>query len=207
MDLKARLIEILNGSPDSLPVLKAVATLELSECYVAGGFIRNAVWDAIYNKQTPAPVNDIDVVYFKPLSAYGVAESELLEKIRENEMNPVWEEEENARKDLEKAVPGFVYEVKNQARMHLSLAKTHKHPPYTSLEEALSDWVETSTPIGVQYEPNGSLKIFAPQGLDDLFSGILRATHEYYEERLRERAKAKGWLARWPELRFEPCTK
>ena len=199
-----RLIEILQEAPRRPEVFSAVATLNLPDCYVAGGFVRNAVWDALYGKKEQSPINDVDVVYFKPLSVYGVDEADLLEQIVRIEPNPVWREEDEARARLEELVPGLVFEVKNQARMHLSPAKTHQHAPYHSLEDALSDWVETSTPIGVR-EEGDVLNIVAPQGLDDLFAGILRATRKEHETRLRERAHEKGWLTLWPQLRFEPC--
>ena len=202
MNQEQQLIDILEKAPFRKEIFKAVSELELPECYVAGGFIRNAVWDALYKKAEPAPVNDIDVVYFRSLSSYEIQEQELIAQIRAHRMNPVWEEEDDACATLNKKFPQFTFEVKNQARMHLWHRRTHEHEAYKSISDALSDWVETSTPIGANLK-DGKIAILAPQGLDDLFAGVLRATRPEHEPRLYERAKMKGWVSRWPQLRFE----
>lgn len=205
MSKEDQLLAAVLKAPLRERVFEAVARLDLPNCWVAGGFVRNAFWDDLYGTQVSSPINDVDVVYYKPLSEYGLPERELARSIKANEMNPVWQEESAAQIALKVAVPGLDFEVKNQARMHLSIMKTHRHAPYGSVNEALADWVETSTPVGIRKIQREQYEVLAPQGLDDLFDGVLRCTRKDYEPRLRERAQQKGWLTLWPRLRFEPC--
>ena len=41
--------------------LQAVQTLQLPDCFVAAGFVRNMVWDALHD-YPPTPLNDVDVI-------------------------------------------------------------------------------------------------------------------------------------------------
>lgn len=207
MPLKERLIDIITNDSEHVAVLQAVADLNLPDAWIAGGYIRNPVWDAIYETVEKTKGSDVDVVYFKPLDTYGMAEGELIERICKEEMNPVWEEENTARSKLEAANPELEFEVKNQARMYLSKARTVQHERYYSLKEAVAGWVESATAIGMRVNQEGEYEVLAPFGLEDLFAGIVRPTSSEYEVRAQERAKAKGWLVHWPQLRFEKALK
>lgn len=197
-------VAILIADSARARIVDAVAALGLPECWIAGGFVRNAVWDARFGKGKQTPINDVDVVYFKPLGSYGLEEAEVLRLVSAQEPNPVWEEEERMRTALEEAVPGYEFEVKNQARMHISVARIEAHPPYASLADAVSGWVETATATGIRRRDDGAYEVLAPFGLDDLAAGIVRPTSEAYTERAQTRAAEKGWYASWPEVRFEP---
>ena len=199
-----RIIEIITADSERVAVLRAVASLGLPEAWIAGGYIRNPVWDVVCQASEKNSGTDIDVVYFRPLDDYGISEEELIARIRADEMNPVWEEEEAARKKLEQMIPGLEYEVKNQARMYFSSARTVQHKQYRSLSEAVSGWVETATATGVRLNNDGSYSVLAPYGTEDLFAGIIRPTNSTseYKERAHKRAEKKGWLKRWPTLRF-----
>jgi hypothetical protein len=51
-----------------IKVLTAVEKLGLPDCWVAAGFVRNPVWDALHGFPWSASYTDIDVVYFDPLN-------------------------------------------------------------------------------------------------------------------------------------------
>jgi hypothetical protein len=59
-------------------------------------------------------------------------------------------------------------------------------------------WPETCTAIGVAWKD--ALRILAPFGLTDLFALRLRPTAADTQtiELVRQRAREKGWLLRWP---------
>jgi len=197
------LVSIIIRDPVRRSVIEAMAALDLPDAWIAGGFVRNAVWDSLFGEGSTTPINDVDVVYFKALDSYGVDQDTLLEIIQKDWMNPVWEEEDTAVAALSSAVPGLSFEVKNQARMHISSVRIVAQEPYKSMSDAVSGWVETATAIGIRMNEDGTFSVLAPYGLEDLFQGIIRPTQPAYSERARERADAKGWLTLWPKLRFE----
>ncbi|SCZ11205.1 nucleotidyltransferase family protein, partial [Alkaliphilus peptidifermentans] len=74
--------------------------------------------------------------------------------------------------------------------------------PYVSCEDAISTWPETATSIGVKLLEDGSIKIFAPYGLNDLFNMILRRnpkriTKEIFLKRVLDKQICK----KWPEVK------
>lgn len=74
-------------------------------------------------------------------------------------------------------------------------------PAYTSVEDAMSYWLETATAIAAQKRAN-ICTIIAPFGLGDLMELVLRPTSLLPHKRAAfdERAKKKDWLSTWPKL-------
>ena len=81
-----------------MSILKTVQALQLNDCWVAAGVIRNKVWDTLHNIQTE--INDIDVIYFDESDCSIETENVLESKLQEIMPNQPWS-------------------VKNQARMHI----------------------------------------------------------------------------------------
>ena len=195
-------LAVISREDRRMAILKAVAALGLDDWWIGAGFVRNAVWDDLYHTES-TPLNDVDVAYFKPLGSYGMPDDILIGRIAADEPNAVWDEETRFARELGTQMPDLEFEVKNQARMHLSKARLAPREPYASAADAIADWVETATCIGVRLDDAGNLALLACYGLSDLASGIIRPTTPAYAERARERAQAKGWLSRWPQLKFE----
>ena len=59
-----RVIELIESDVLRLSALECVRLLDLPECYIAAGFVRNLVWDDLHHKSEPTPLNDVDVIYF-----------------------------------------------------------------------------------------------------------------------------------------------
>ncbi len=201
--LEERVVAILTGNVERKSIIDAVAKLDVPDCWIAGGFVRNPVWDALFEVKEDTPMNDVDVVYFKPLNSYGIPQESIIALLQCGEPNSIWAEEERLQKELEAQFPGLEFEVKNQARMYLSPVKTVKDPPYVSLSDAVAAWVETATATGIRSIGNGKYEVLAPYGLQDLFAGVIRPTRAIFEERARERMEQKRWRTLWPKLRFE----
>ena len=201
---EAEVVRIVTSDPERAAIIASVSSMGLPECWIAGGFVCNRVWDMLFRNGEPTPHTDVDVVYFKPLHSYGLPEDELIALIQRGESNPVWEEEAKVQATLESLHPGREFEVKNQARMYFSPVRTTPHEKYTSISDAISGWVETATASGIQQTQDGSYAVLAPFSFDDLFKGILRPTQLEYTDRLRERAEQKGWLSHWPGVHVEP---
>lgn len=202
---EAEVVRIVTGDPERQAIIGAVEKLGLPDSWLAAGFVRNTVWDSLFPPAKHYGLNDIDVVYWKGLDAYGLPEGDMARAIRAQEPNPIWDEEEVMVRKLAEQFPNYSFEVKNQARMHCSPARTVQDAPYRSSGEAIGRWIETATAVGIHATGDGSYAVLAPHGLSDLGNGVLRPTDPAYEARLHERAETKGWLTRWPQLRIEPC--
>lgn len=183
-DLACRLLDLVRSDLGMIAVLDAVRSLDLPDCWIAAGFVRNRVWDHLHGYDEATPPPDIDVVYFDPDDV-----SEAVEKRLEA--------------TLHRRLPGRPWSVKNQARM----AGVNGDQPYRDTAHALEHWCETPTPIGVRLAGDAAaeLELIAPLGLDDLFSLIVRptphaATHPAKLAQYRERMARKNWPRIWPGI-------
>lgn len=180
---EARLRALIQQDEVRMQVLETVRSLDLPDCWVAAGFVRNAVWDHLHGHAHSPIASDVDVIWFDPARCDAAIDRHLETRLRD-------------------AAPGIDWSVKNQARMHLRNADL----PYANATDAMRFWPETATAVAVRLSHNGHCEVAAPLGLDDLFGLVLRPTarfahgkRELYNERLR----AKAWQGRWLMLRCE----
>lgn len=168
-----------------LEVLRTAAGLELPDWWVCAGFVRSKIWDALHGYGTRTPLGDIDVIYF------------------DNE-NRNEEHEKEYERQLNRVIPGLPWSVKNQARMH----EVNNLPPYQSSVDAISQFPETATALGLKLKANGELELTAPHGLKDLLEMRVGPTPAFkkdarlmkvYEQRLL----SKQWTQKWPKVKIE----
>lgn len=162
-------------------VLRAVRDLRLPDCWVAAGFVRNAVWDLLHEYAEPTPLADIDVLFFldAPDDAY---------------------DEQAYEAALARALPQHHWQVRNQARMH----HVNGFAPFRSAAHAMCHWVETPTATGIALDRLGRLQINAPLGVADLMGLRVQPGPMFRGERLpvyRQRIRSKRWAETWPNLR------
>jgi uncharacterized protein len=162
--------------------LRIVRSLQLPECYIAAGYIRNYIWDRLHQWDYKGRHNDIDVVYYDPSDLSEERDAQFEAWLVKETGNPKWS-------------------VKNQARMHIR----NGEEPYASTLDALGRWPETATAIGVKLDESDRLELCAPHGLKDLFQMIVRRSplftdQLYYLQRVQE----KGWKTEWPMLTIIP---
>lgn len=158
--------------------LHRVRDLNLPQCYIAAGYIRNYVWDLLHGYGRTDRYGDIDVVYFDPDEASEERDERLEERLRRETSNPKWS-------------------VKNQARMHVH----NGDEPYHSTYEALTMWPETATAVGASVNAVGEIELICPYGLEDLYALRVRRSpafvkRDYYLERVWR----KQWANEWPRL-------
>ena len=179
-DLESRLFALISADAGAMRELRIARGLALPCWVLAGGWVRNRVWDSLDGFRTFAADGDIDLVYFD-------AEDRRPERD--------WALDEA----LARRFPWARWQVRNQARMH----EAKGQPAYRDLADGLSHWLETATAVGVRLTADDALEVEAPCGLEDLFSLTLRATPTGRAERatLLTRIEAKGWRRRWPGLR------
>jgi hypothetical protein len=179
------LVALVSASAELVTALKMVRSLGLRSWCIGAGAIRSLVWDKLHGFTSRPALDDVDVVYFDATrSATGEAELEI---------------------KLRTAMPTLRWEVTNQATVHQWFASAlGQHvPPLRSLEEGVATWPEYATCVGVYLNPDDSIGIVAPHGLDDLFE--LRVRHNPVRASAaayRQRVQSKQFGERWPKLRI-----
>lgn len=181
------LIDIVAGDPVLMHFLRGMRELGLPDSLLGSGAIYNTVWNVLTGRPRHLGIKDADVVYFDPADRSYEAEDRVIRRAHAHFANS--------------SIP---VEVRNQARVHLWFPQKFgiDYPELTCSADMLRYFSTKSHAIAARLE-DGEIAIYAPFGLDDLFSFRLtpnpvlpnRATHE---------SKAKRAMALWPELQFEP---
>lgn len=171
--------------------LNRAAALGLEQYYIGAGFLTQTVWNALFGNPSGYGIKDIDFVYYDSTDLSFEAENAVIEKV----------------KSRFAGLPIEV-DVKNQARVHLWYKNRFgsEIAPYHSLEAAIDTWPTTATAVGVRLQPDGTLKIYAPFGLNDLFGKIVRPNKAQITKEIYEN-KVVSWLRKWPELIVIPWDK
>ncbi len=167
-------------------LLEVVSHLGLPDCWIAAGFVRNAVWDALHGRAPQPPLGDVDVIWFNPDSCEVALDRTIEDKLRA-------------------AAPSINWSVKNQARMHFR----NNDPPYQSATDAMRYWPETATAVAARRVGKDNLEIVSPLGLNDLFNLVLRPTQRFATEKLpiyENRVRSKAWIETWPLLKTAGST-
>ena len=175
------ILDLIKKDKWMMEILRVAKNLNLSNWVIGAGFVRNKVWDNLHGySHSEVDTNDIDLVYFDPNGNNKEEDKILSEKLKKQ--------------------TGIAWEVRNQFYMHTRNGVA----PYESVEDALSRWPETATGLGVRLE-NGSLKLIAPYGIDDLVNLIVKPCPKFHGgfKMVKERAEKKRWLKKWPSLKFE----
>ena len=173
---------ILRGDPIRWHLLELVSQLNLPDCWIAAGFIRNAVWDALHGRSPRPPRGDVDVIWFDPDRAEAIHDRTCEEALRA-------------------AAPSIDWSVKNQARMHARNGDSRYH----CATDAMRYWPETATAVAARRCGSDQLDIASPVGLDDLFNLVLRPTQRFAGEKrplFQQRVEAKAWMTTWPLLKL-----
>lgn len=70
------------------------------------------------------------------------------------------------------------------------------------VEEAISTWPTTATSVGVR-KAKGRFQVYAPFGLDDLLSMVVKANKVKITEKIYQ-DKVDRWIKIWPNLKVIP---
>lgn len=177
MKYKEELIDIITTDALIMETLAIVQQLNLNDCWVGAGLIRNAVWDSLHQIKTTKR-NDIDVVFFDATRL-----SETLGKEIEAKLTQI--------------NPKVKWSVKNQARMHIR----NNHQQYNNTENAISFWPETATAIAARLNFDNKIEILAPHGLNDLFNLVVAPTPNFDWNIFQQRITEKQWQKQWQNLK------
>jgi len=172
-------IQYLEAHADLHALLAHVESLNLPDCWIGAGFVRNTVWDVLHGRAIDASqLSDVDVVYLDPAEASEERDAAL-------------------ERRLQVLKPGLSWQVRNQARMH------HRNgdASYRSTLDAIAHWPETATALAAR-TIRGRVEVIAPHGIEDLIGLIVRPTPAFAHKLpiYWERIKIKQWASRWPRL-------
>lgn len=170
------IIALIKQDELRLKALQCVRLLDLPECYVAAGFVRNLVWDHLH-KKSPTPLNDVDVIYF-------ALSEERPDKFKEYEVK------------LKKMMPELNWQVRNQALMHTQ----NGDEPYINLLDAMSYWPEKETAVAIRALSSGEFECVSAFGFASLFNLQLTHNPKRLKSIFENRINSKGWLKQWGNL-------
>ncbi|MEM5517801.1 nucleotidyltransferase family protein [Henriciella sp. AS95] len=165
-------------------LLARLPDLCLPQCYLAAGCLFQPVWNHRSGNPSGWGINDFDVFYFDDTDTSYEAEDAVIQRAA------------RLFTDLDAKV-----EIRNQARVHLWYGKKFGRPiaPLTSSKDGIEGFLVACTCIGIEVETGA---IHAPDGLQDLWNGILRPNPRTADDPLFLK-KAESYKARWPWLRVD----
>jgi len=172
-----QIITLIQKDELRVNALECIYNLDIPNCYLAAGFVRNLVWDHLHQKSEATPLNDIDVIYFdnreSDLTTYKKIES-----------------------SLTSLMPEVNWQVRNQALMH----KRNGDKPYLNLLDAMSYWPEKETAIAIRKLNHGEYECISAFGFESLFNLLLSHNTKRSITIFNQRVTSKAWLERWHKL-------
>ncbi|WP_082223660.1 nucleotidyltransferase family protein [Pseudomonas sp. RIT-PI-a] len=180
MDNSSTIQAIISNDPIRRRMLEIVRSLNLPDCWIGAGFVRNAVWDHLHGRSVSTVSTDVDVIWFDATRSTHEQDEALEAVLRDLDPNVLWS-------------------VKNQARMHVQ----NGDEPYQSATDAMRYWPETATAVAIRLREDGTYEIAAPLGFDDLFDLIIRPAGRFATDKntiYQDRVTSKNWLKVWPML-------
>ena len=174
-----RIIQLIKQDDLRLKALECVEKLNVPQCYLAAGFVRNLVWDHLHNKSVSTPLNDADVIYFNA----NESDTEMYSKLEAK---------------LALMMPELNWQVRNQALMHLR----NDDKPYLSCVDAMSYWPEKETATAIRKTGTLDYECISAFGFECLFQLSITHNPKRPLEIFKHRVKSKSWLAKWPNLRI-----
>jgi uncharacterized protein len=185
---RRRLDEIVRGDPDLVYLLTAARELGLPQWRVVAGCLYQTVWNVLTNRPARTGIRDYDLIYFDDRDLSFEAEDQVEQRVALHVRH----------------LPARV-EARNQARVHLWFKQRFgaDYAPLRCADEALTRYASIVHAVGVRLEPDGSLDIAAPFGLDDVFSMVIRPNRAIDNAASHE-AKAARAKAIWPEVTVIP---
>ncbi|KAM0302740.1 hypothetical protein HYE67_009647 [Fusarium culmorum] len=187
-DQISRFKDAVKHNKTLMTVLSRAAEMKLPNWYLAAGALTQTVWNVMTNRDPEQGIDDYDLIYFDASDLSWEAEDVVIQK----------------GKELFKDIPVEV-EIRNQARVHLWYEKKFGRPcpQHHSSEAAMTAWGTNTALIGVSLRDDGEWDIFAPWGLSDMFTLVVRPNQQIMTEETYIK-KTQRWIKLWPEITIMP---
>jgi hypothetical protein len=170
-------------NPHNRAILERLPSLKLADAWLVAGCLFQTVWNLRSGRAPTAGIKDYDLFYFDAADLSADAEMAV-----------------QARVDACYADLGITLEIKNQARVHTWYPDYfgRPYPPLTRSQDGLDRFLVQCTCVGLQAADEG-LVLYAPNGLDELYRGVLRP-NPLCDHRALFEEKAASYQARWSWL-------
>ncbi len=185
-DQQQALFAIVRQSPVLSATLDIAAAMDLPDWWLVSGAIYNQVWNHLTGRPEMHGVKDIDLFYFDPDTSYAAEDREI-------------------RRAAGLFAPTPPVELRNQARVHLWFNDHFglPYPPLSSAREGIDRFASLTHCVGLRLDAGGALQLYAPYGLDHIFSFRV-VPNTALDNRDTHARKAARQKALWPELRSCP---
>lgn len=168
-------------NPFNRELLPRLAHMKLGQCHLTAGYLFQTVWNSASGHDPSWGIRDYDVFYY-------------------DDEDLTWEAEDGVIRSVSDAVADLPIrvEVRNQARVHLWYCDRFggEYPQLSSARSGIDLYLISCTCVGINVE---TLEVYAPNGLADLTSGLLRMNPRNPRPELFAQ-KAKSYHERWPWL-------
>jgi hypothetical protein len=186
--LNMRIDEFLTAAlrnPVHTALLDELDKRALPDAWIVAGCLTQTVWNLHTGRPADYGIDDYDVFYFDPDLSWE-AEDRVIASFR------------GVSERL-----GARIEVRNQARVHLWYSQKHgtPYPALTRATDGIDRFLTRCTQVGIQRHDNGSIDVYAPAGLDDLATMIVRPNLTANFSAGAYRIKTARWQALWPEVK------
>ena len=174
-------------NPANALIAAKLSELDLPDAWLVSGCLVQTVWNALTGRAVDYGINDYDVFYFDPDTS--------------------WEAEDAVIRVLHDAFAhlDLKVEARNQARVHLWYGKHFgfEIDPIKNCRDSIGHFASIGYCVGARLDGGDRIEIFAPHGLEDLFSFRIRP-NRFCDNRGTHDKKAARALSLWPELIVEP---
>ena len=182
------ILSIIKQNSYLFDAIKIVSSEHTEKFYIGAGAVTQTIWNSIFGNELTYGIDDIDIAYYNHDDLSEFAEDKVIKTLSQKL----------------KHIP-FQMDIKNQARIHLwyKIKFGYDILAVSSINDAIDRWPTTATSIGLRINNDNAMEIYAPFGLDDLFSGIVRANKRQITSEIYDR-KVQKWIKKWPNLKIIP---
>ena len=179
-------IKILKKNKDLMNILNYISEINLPNFYIAAGCIFQTIWNYFDNKPLNYGIKDIDIIYYDKDDISKETEIKIEKEITNH---------------FKKINNNYKFDIHNEARMHLWEKEKNNIviDQYKNSEDAINNWIVTIHAIGITKE-NGEIMLYAPYGLDDIFSRTVRPIKHKTNTKEKYYKKVNSWKDRFNNL-------
>lgn len=182
------LFGILLADPIVTRALEAAARLDLPDWWIVSGVLYNTVWNALTGRTSGYGIKDIDLFYCDASDLSWEAEDAVIRR--------------GAKAFAELPLP---VEIRNQARVHLWYESRFgiPCPRIECSKDSIDRFASKTHAVALRLKRDGDLELYAPYGLDNIFSFRI-VPNPVADNRDTHEAKAARAKANWPEITVVP---
>jgi hypothetical protein len=182
-----RFLEIVLPDPTVAAVLHRAPMLGAPDWWLTAGVLFQTVWNELTGRPSGTGIRDADFFYFDADTSWDAEDAVI-----------------RAGAQLFADLP-LPVEIRNEARVHLWYAERFgtPAPPLRDCADAIDSFAAVCCCLGVTVGTDGSPRVYAPHGYDDLFAMVVRPNRRLAPRHVYE-TKAARWQRQWPELLVLP---